>query len=105
MPTKLFEHALPRVNSYYSGIDLESGLIVVWSASATDEEKRQTEIDAYKRSLESVEWRLANIAIIPASPENSPESLANEKQAILTKLESLGDQPPTEPKKRRGIKA
>jgi hypothetical protein len=106
MPAKIFEYVNPEVD-HYSTVDRKTGLRTARSVAATEDEIRQRDADAYRRSLDGVEFRLAHVDEAQAWYEDPPSEqriaerralLENEKQFILAKINELhqlgADTPP-----------
>jgi hypothetical protein len=114
MGYKIFEHVNPEVDHFVT-VDPQTGLRTAHSVAATEQEMRQAEIDALRRSLNGVEFKLQHITEALSWYEGPPSehevanrrsALENERAAIYERIRALGGEVPTTPKKRRiGAKA
>jgi len=81
------------VEMHYWGPQEASGTL-----AATEEEKIAAEVAALQRNLDSIAWKLENPDLLEATPENSPQSLENERQFILDKIATLTGETTAKPK-------
>jgi hypothetical protein len=106
MPQEV-EYIVPNDDFYV--ITHPDGTRTARLVQASDEEKREAEIDALRRELEGIEFRLEHLddepmpwqAIpVPAEVERTRSGWENTKAAVLARLAEL-EEPPPPPKRKR----